>query len=448
MQSLLLDRKLGSITPLQFSNIITESYYSEVYQLAKRNVFPVNCHKNAAVNTLSLETSDYQYLLSGCGDSSIKLWDLKQQDILREENEVDANLHQDPSSYDNFEYDNPISTFSNIATIPQKSHHKFGISCIQWWPYDTGMFASSSFDHSVKIWDTNELIPVHSFNLNNRVYNIDTCGENGLIATANDQPFIRLLDLHSTSSAHTLLGHRGRTLVVKWHPINPNLLASGGFDGEVKIWDIRRSKSCLCKLDMLRTNNDDYTGKASSRAHLSPVNGLVWDELGSILYTAGNDDKIKVWDMVSSSIPPINKLINFGPLIRNKYPQTIPLLLNPKRETETEYLLFPSESGDIFIFRTIDGKLETRLSRRGSKNSGRTVSMCNAGPFTARCYCGTVDGEILSFGHTWEQPDLSKLNIEDDFEDEDGINERLIKQFQLQNQRKQFLASIDVEGSP
>ena len=64
--------------------------------------------------------------------------------------------------------------------------------------------------------------------------------------------------------------------------------------------------------------------------------------------------------------------------------------------------------------------------------------MCNAGPFTARYYCGTVDGEILSFGHTWEQPDLSKLNIEDDFEDEDGINERLIKQFQHQNQRKQF----------
>ncbi|RCK65831.1 DNA excision repair protein ckn1 [Candida viswanathii] len=444
MQSLLLDRKLGRISPLRFANILTESYYSEIYQLAKRDVFPVNCHHNAAVNALSIETSDYQYLLSGCGDSSIKLWDLKEQETVREENDVDASLHQNPSSYDNFEYDNPISTFTNLATIPKKSHHRFGISCIQWWPYDTGMFASSSFDHTVKIWDTNELTPVHTFDLNNRVYNIDTCGENGLIATANDQPFIRLLDLNSTSSAHTLLGHKGRTLVVKWHPINPNLLASGGFDGEVKVWDIRRSNSCLCKLDMLRTNSGEYSGKASSKAHLAPVNGLVWDELGSTLYTSGNDDKIKVWDMVSSSAPPINKLINFGPLIRNKYPQTVPLLLNPKGETQTEYLLFPSESGDIFIFRTIDGKLESRLSRRGSKSSGRTVSMCNAGPFTARYYCGTVDGEILAFGHVWEQPDLTELHVEDGDGDEDDFNERLIKQFQLENERKQFLESIDV----
>ena len=38
-----------------------------------------------------------------------------------------------------------------------------------------------------------------------------------------------------------------------------------------------------------------------------------------------------------STPPPINKLINFGPLIRNKHPHTIPLLLNPQGETETQF---------------------------------------------------------------------------------------------------------------
>lgn len=446
MEKLLLDRLLGRITPSRFSNIITENFYSEIYQLGKHDVFPSNCHDYAAVNSLSLETTDYQYLLSGSNDSSIKLWDLKQQETIREENEIDANLHLHPTTFDNFDYDNPVSTFVNLATIPKRHHHKFGISCIQWWPYDTGMFASSSFDHTVKIWDTNELTPVHTFDLLNKVYDIDISAENALIATANDQPFIRLLDLNSTSSAHTLLGHKGKTLVVKWHPINLNILASGGYDGEVKIWDIRRSQSCLTQLDMLRTNDSSYTTKLS-KAHLGPVNGLVWDPLGSLLYTVGNDDKIRVWDLVNvSTPPPINKLINFGPLIRNKHPHTIPLLLNPQGETETQFLLFPSESGDVFIFRTIDGKLVNRLARKGSRNTGRTVSMCNGGPSTAKYFCGTIDGEIISWGPCLDKPDLSELRQQDennDFDVDEDINERLLKQFQLENKRKQFLESIE-----
>ena len=86
MEKLLLDRLLGRITPSRFSNIITENFYFEIYQLGKHDVFPSNCHDNAAVNSLSLETTDYQYLLSGSNNSSIKLWDLKQQETIREEN--------------------------------------------------------------------------------------------------------------------------------------------------------------------------------------------------------------------------------------------------------------------------------------------------------------------------------------------------------------------------
>ncbi|EGW31495.1 uncharacterized protein SPAPADRAFT_67550 [Spathaspora passalidarum NRRL Y-27907] len=414
MQSLLLDRKLGNITPLAFATTISESYYARLHQTAKHNVFPINCHHNASVNSLALDQSDYRFLLSGCADSSIKLWDLKQTHTQRQENEVDAALGN--ADYDEFDYDNPITTFTNVATIPKKSVHEFGISAVQWWPYDTGMFVSASFDHFVKIWDTNELTPVHDFDLESRIYAIDICRNetNSLVAAASDSPFIRLLDLRSASSSHTLSGHKGKTLSVKWHPINPHLLASGGYDGEVKVWDIRRSNSCLCRLDMLRTNIQNSSSSSnltreSVKAHSGPVNGLVWDESGTELYTTGNDDKVRVWDMVSSLAPPVNKLINFGPLTRNKYPQTIPIMLNPKIETETRYLLFPSENSDIFIFRTIDGKLEARLSRKGSKNVGRTCSMVNAGPFTGTYYCGTMDGEIISWSPNWVKPDANDI---------------------------------------
>lgn len=407
MQSLLTDRRVGKITPLEFSRTLLESTYSSLRQNANTNVFPTNCHKNAAVNSLSLETQDYTYLLSGCADSSIKLWDLSQQEIT---NDIITKGYQDLHEDDDF--DNPYKTYKNIATIPRKSVHDFGISCIQWWPIDTGMFILSSFDHTLKVWDTNELTPVHNFDMNNRVYTFDTNPQNTLIATGSDQPFIRLLDLRSTSSAHTLTGHKGKTLTVKWHPKNSNLLASGGFDGEVKIWDIRRSKSCLCRLDMLRTNsslqaNNNLT-KTSVKAHLAPVNGLIWDQLGHTLFTTGNDDKVRVWDLIGSNYPPINKLTSFGPLTRNKFQQTIPLTLNYKYESELQYLIFPSDNGDIFIFRTIDGKLIIRLNRRGLKNIGRTCSIAQSSPFLNTFYCGTIDGEILSFS-----PHVNKLKIND-----------------------------------
>lgn len=410
MQSLLLDRLTRKITPLEFSTTIAESFYTNFQQTVGNDVFPPNCHHNAAVNSISVE-SENRYVLSGCADSSIKLWDTYHSEST---STVDGpDLYDDENAGEMADYDNPKSVVSNIATIPRKSAHQFGVSCIQWWPYDSGMFVSSSFDHTVKVWATEELEIVHSFDMENRVYSIDICGSkvnthtsSALVAVASDQPFIRLLDLRTSSSAHSLSGHKGKTLVVKWHSQNPNLLASGGFDGEVKIWDIRRSQSCLCRLDMLKTNTasekgsqlfDDNLKKASVKAHLGPVNGLVWDPQGHTLYSTGNDDKIRVWDFISSSAPPINKLVNFGPLTRNKYPQTIPILLSPPKETELQYLLFPSDNDDIFIFRTIDGKLVSRLIRRGEKRNGRTSAMAYMSSQLGTYLCGTMDGEIIQW---------------------------------------------------
>ena len=35
--------------------------------------------------------------------------------------------------------------------------HEFAITGVRWWPVDTGMFTSSSFDKHLKVWDTNTL---------------------------------------------------------------------------------------------------------------------------------------------------------------------------------------------------------------------------------------------------------------------------------------------------
>lgn len=396
MQSLLLERATGKILPLAFATTVTESVYSSLTQ-STVDLFPEQCH-TAAVNALAIEKIDYQYMLSGSGDSSIKLWDLKSEAEDSKEN------------------------YTAIASIPRKTAHSFGISAIQWWPQDTGMFFSASFDHTVKVWDTNTLEVVHTFDLNNRVYAIDVNGtqvnqfsSQALIASASDQPFIRLLDIRSASSAHTLSGHKGKTLVVAWHPQNSYLLASGGHDGEAKIWDIRRSKSCLARLDMNKTNarsaqvDSLNLGSTSIKAHLGPVNAIVWDQLGHVLYTAGNDDKVRVWSMLSTCSPPLNKLINYGPLTRNKYLQTLPMVLSPRNETEIQYLLFASDSGYILVFRALDGKLVLRLLRRGSKNTVRASSLVYAGEFLATYFSGCQDGDIVAWRGERSEEELIQL---------------------------------------
>ena len=55
-----------------------------------------------------------------------------------------------------------------LATIPQyvcdydcsdgrNKGHEYAITGVRWWPVDTGMFTSSSFDKFIKVWDTNTL---------------------------------------------------------------------------------------------------------------------------------------------------------------------------------------------------------------------------------------------------------------------------------------------------
>lgn len=386
MQSLLFERLTLKISPYEFATTVAESYYTSFSQDTVTS-FPDGCHNNAAVNSLAAESLDYRYVISGCADSTMKLWDV--------------NVTDDKSNY------------QCIASIPKKSAHKFGVSCVEWWPQDTGMFVSASFDHTVKVWDTNVLEVAHEFDMTGRVYSFDISASQALVAVAIDHPHVRLVDLRSTASSHTLPGHRGKTLSVKWHPSMENVVATGGFDGEIKLWDIRRSNSCIARLDMLRTS-EKGTSSASTRkdapvrAHLAPVNGLVWDLMGQLLLSAGNDDKIRVWDLLSSLAPPINKLINFGPLTRNKYPQNIPMLLNSHQETELSYLLFPSDSGDIFVFRIIDGKMVSRLKRKTNSDkptSARTSAMAFGAPFQGQFYGGTLDGEILTWSASFEVPD-------------------------------------------
>lgn len=341
-----------------------------------------------AVNCLDVDQQHFRFLLSGGADSSVKIWDLE-------------------TNSESWKGSKPQKILK-IAEIPRKSEHEYGISSVQWYSHDAGMFTTSSFDHHVKIWDSETISKVYDFDLKYRVYSTDMSptGEHALVATATDNPLIRLLDLRTTSTTHTLKGHTiGSVQSIKWSPKEAHLLASGGSDGTVRLWDIRQSRSCLDILDMHKTisiesyeygsvkrqvglrANPTYRPSlgfnAKTVAHTGTVNSILWLRDGCSLVSAATDDSMRLWKLPKYSTSPgssldqakqagYNALVNYGRFLCNRFPQTMYMCLSSENldyvdsesdENQGPLLFYPSDAGEILIFEAYTGRLVSKVIR-------------------------------------------------------------------------------------
>lgn len=419
-----------------------------------------------AINCIAIDSLDQsQFLLAGGADSSLTIYDLASYTT------IDLNKGREEVTLG----PDYVKGFECITRVPRGHAHRFGLSCVQWWPFDNGMFVSGSFDGAIKAWDTNTAADgeVYTFHLGDdsedstggghRVYSFDisATGQHSLIAPATTHPSIRLLDLRTTASTHTLRGHkRGSILSVQWSPTQPHLLASGAADGSVRLWDIRRADACLTALDLDQASpfgaEDATTPKYltktpvdSRRAHRNAVNALKWLPDGHSILTAGCDESVRLWrdlDTTPTAENARNSLVNYGPLIRNKYPQSLYMCLatdlppmpssegGTEETSETRYsLFFPSDSGQILVFDVFSGALVAELERplpptskkdrpkRSLNFSGqlaRTTCVTPRGGDTFEFYSGALDGTITR----WHMPNQDVATSEANNHGDDGKN--------------------------
>ncbi|KAF2178572.1 WD40 repeat-like protein [Zopfia rhizophila CBS 207.26] len=298
----------------------------------------------SGVNALAIDKFEGRYLLSGGADSSISIWDLES---------------------------------NHYACRPLASKHKtseerkLGITQLCFYPFDSLAFLSSCYDHTVKLYSSETLCASASFDLDSVVYNIalSPIADHLLVACGTQHPAVRLVDLRSGASTHSLAGHSGAILSCAWSPVREHVLASGATDGTVRFWDIRRSVGELGTLD-LEDSVGEMQCRASTRpsiqerAHKGPVNGIVWTEDGRHIVTCGHDERIRVWNTDTGA----NTLANFGPMVRNRnLAPMIPVLAPIEMlDLEKDLLFWPNEH-EVLMYEMFEGNLVRRLRRPEQK---------------------------------------------------------------------------------
>lgn len=394
----------------------------------------------AGVNALALDI-DNRILLSGGLDSSIRLWNLDDcptgsKHIFKPTAAISRQVSQ------LFNYYATADFWQRAA-----SAHKFGVTHLSFYPFDSAAFLSSSYDHHLKLYATETQIVSADFDLKSIVYahTLSPIAQHVLVACATQHPAVRLVDLRSGANTHSLAGHHGAILSLAWSPTSEYVLASGGVDGTIRLWDVRKSSGQLSVLDMEDSTGmggtnrmgRDARSRDTGKSHQGAVNGLTWTDDGYYLVSAGHDERVRVWNAATGA----NTLVSFGPTLKNGHLSNLPLVVSPTASTPAgqEILLYPSER-ELLVFELHQGKLLKRLkvpgpnlssvrSRTGERNvKNRITGLVFRGQADG-IYSVHTDGQIRAWLPRTAEDDLLEKEEEDNLKrhadgDEDGEERR------------------------
>uniref|UniRef100_A0A0E0H6I1 Anaphase-promoting complex subunit 4 WD40 domain-containing protein n=1 Tax=Oryza nivara TaxID=4536 RepID=A0A0E0H6I1_ORYNI len=209
----------------------TAARASRTASLALSNRKEFTTPHNGAINSLQR-----RYLLSGASDGSAAIFDVQNA------TEYEAGF---------------IAKHRSILLVDKQHEngHKFVVSMAVWYPVDTGLFVTASFDQYVKVWDTNSTQVVMDFKMPGKVYSAamsPIATTHMLIATGSADVQVHLCDIASGAFTHTLSGHRDGIMSLEWSTSSEWILMSGGCDGAIRFWDIRRA-GCFLVLDQSRS---------------------------------------------------------------------------------------------------------------------------------------------------------------------------------------------------
>ena len=213
-----------------------------------------------SVNCSDIYMKKNDYLISGCKDGSIKLWDIKQ---IKEKIDNNDNI----TNIDNINNEN-LDIIEIKESLSSKVVHDNEINSIKFSP-NGKMFASGSYDKTIKIF---EITNNKDFNLVHNlighkkgVTDISFSPYAKILASCSTDKTIKMWNLVDYTCLNTYEGHLSSVLKIDWIYRGTHLISGGG-DGLIKLWNIKTSENILTldahdgKIWTLDINKNNNTG--------------------------------------------------------------------------------------------------------------------------------------------------------------------------------------------
>jgi len=146
---------------------------------------------------------------------------------------------------------------------------------------------SVGLGQSVYLWnaetgDVSELMQVAE---GDHVTSVSWIKEGGYLAVGTNNAEVQIWDAESSKKLRTLRSHETRVGSISW---NEHLISSGCKDGAIHNSDVRVPQALVSVL----------------RGHTHEVCGLKWSLDGSLLASGGNDNLLNIWDIRHSTTDP------------------------------------------------------------------------------------------------------------------------------------------------
>lgn len=244
---------------------------------------------------------DSQTLASGSEDRTIKLWNVKRGELLKTLQGHDLGIMTVAYSPDgkilaSGGYDRSVMLWDAIAgrIVEKLAGHTSSIWSVNWSP-DGHKLVSGSEDCTINLWDVQTRQLIHTFTGHKGwVWAVKFSPDGRTLASGGSDNTIRLWDVSTRKSLNVWRGHQQEVRSLCWSP-DGRTLASGGEDQTIQLWDAKSGR-------VLKKVQGYVNGAWAVAWRPQPRTVSSQGIPEQLLACGGEDSMVRVWDVQTGEI--------------------------------------------------------------------------------------------------------------------------------------------------